>query len=119
MARRIKQPDFELIESDVVPVGDVITISGLRADFPRNFVGVQFFADAAGLIPATPGAGTVVVTIETINTEGVFEAITGDTITATAVTTINWDANSSKVKLTPAGITVATHYKAVWTGNRN
>ncbi len=119
MGRRIKQPDFELVESDVVTVGTTITVPGLRADFPHCFLGVQFFSDAAGKVPAVPGAGTVVVTVETINSEGIFEAVPDNTIDATAPHTVSWDANSAKVKLVPAGITTATHWKAVWTANRS
>jgi len=117
-ARRIKQPDFELVESDAVTVATTIDLIGLRADFPHCFVGVQFFADAAGATPATPGAGTAVVTLETINSEGIFEAPPSNTIDATAPHTVNWDANTSKVKVVPSGITTATHWKAVWTANR-
>ena len=114
-----KNKDFKLIESVVVEVGDTIDITGLAADYPHNFLGVQFFSDAAGLVPATPGAGTGTITIETINNENVFEAIPDSVIDATLPTTVSWDANTKSFRVVPAGITTATHWKAVWTGNRN
>lgn len=118
IARRIQQPDFELVESAVVTVATTIEIAGLRCDFPHCFVGVQFFDSADGDTPATPGAGTITVTAETINSEGVFEAVPDNVITAAARHTVTYDANATKVKLVPNGVTTATHYKAVWTGNR-
>lgn len=118
IAKRHKNKDFTLVESEVVAVADTIDLTGLAADYPHNFLGVQFFADAAGETPVTPGAGTAVVTVETINNENVFEAIPDSTIDATAPTTVSWDANSKSVKIVPTGITTATHWKAVWTGNR-
>ena len=111
------QPDFELRESAIVAVGVTINLP-ISDEFPHNFVGVQFFADAAGLTPATPGAGTVAITVETVNSLGVFEAIPDSTITGATPTTVSWDANTRQVKAVPAGITTATHYKLVWTGNR-
>lgn len=119
IARRVKQPDFELIESDVVTVATTIVLAGLRADFPHCFVGVQFFDSEDGDTPATPGAGTAVVTVETVNSEGVSEAIPDNVIDATARHTVTYDANTKQITVTPAGITTATHWKAVWTGNRN
>ena len=111
------QPDFELKESAIVAVGVTINLP-ISDEFPHNFVGVQFFADAAGLIPATPGAGTVTIMVETLNTL-LFEAPPDSVITAATPTTVSWDANTRQVKAIPAGITVATHYKLVWTGNRS
>ncbi len=115
---RRKNKDFALVESVVVAVADTIDLTGLDSDFPHNFLGVQFFSDAAGLVPVTPGAGSGVVTVETINNENVFESIPDSTIDATAPSTVSWDANSKSVRIVPAGITTATHWKAVWTGNR-
>lgn len=112
------EPDFELIESGIVTVGTTINLP-TREDFPHNFVGVQFFADAAGLTPVTPGAGTVTITVETVNSLSVFEAPPDNVIDATTPTTVTWDANTRQVKAVPAGITTATHYKLVWTGNRS
>lgn len=119
MAKRIEAFGFELNESDVVTVGTTITIAGIKAILPHNFVGAQFFSDAAGLVPVVPGAGTVAVTVETINSEGVFEAVPDNSIDATVPHTVSWDANTSRVRLVPAGVTTATHWKAVWTGNRS
>lgn len=114
----LTQPDFELRESSIVTVGTTINLP-IKDEFPHNFVGVQFFADAAGLTPATPGAGTVTITVETVNGLSVFEAVPSNVIDGTAITTVSWDANTRQVKAVPAGITTATHYKLVWTGNRS
>lgn len=114
----IAQPSFELRESSIVAVAATINLP-IKDDFAHNFVGVQFFADAAGLTPVTPGAGTVTITVETINNLSVFEAPPDNVIDATAPVTVTWDANTRQVKAVPTGITTATHYKLVWTGNRS
>lgn len=118
MPRSVKRKDFHLEESSVVTVGTTIDLINLRTDLAHCFVGIQFFADAAGTIPAVPGAGTVTVTIETINNENVFESVPDNVITASAGHTVTYDANTLSVKLVPAGITTATHMKAVWTAHR-
>ena len=51
--------------------------------------------------------------------EGVFEAPSGNTITAATPTVVPFDGNLSSVRLVPTGITVATHWRATWTGNLN
>ena len=110
---------YRRIESDVEVVADTIIINGLTEEALHNFVGVRFFSDAGGTTPATPGAGTVAVAIETVNNEDVFEPPLPDTgaIDATAPEVVRWDANTKRVQLIPTGITTATHWKAVWTGN--
>lgn len=110
---------FTKSESDVFAVGDTITLGGIETANPHCFAGVQFFADASGAMPVTPGAGTVAITVETINNEGIFEAITDPAITATSPTTVDWAANTTRVRATPSGVTVATHYKLVVTTNRS
>lgn len=116
---RQESPGFNSYTSDVVVVADTINIEGLQASYPHCFVGVQFFADAAGAASATPGAGTVAVTVETLNSVGIFEAVPDNTIDATAPHTVSWDANTTKVRLTPTGLTTATHWRAVVTINKN
>ncbi len=108
---------YRKVESDVEAVADTIIITGVPPEAVHGFVGVQFFDSAAGDTPATPGAGTVTVTVETVNSEGVFEAAPDNVIDATARHTVTYDANTLRVQLVPAGLTVATHWKAVWTGN--
>lgn len=116
---RVKKGDMRVFESDVEAVADTIILDGLTEEMPHCFIGVQFFSDAGGTTPATPGAGTVAVTVETLNNEPVFEAVPDSPIDATAPTTLSWAANTKRVRLVPTGITTATHWKAVWTGNRS
>ena len=117
MTRKIEHPNFTLLESDIVPVGDTITISAPDATQPHCFAGVRFFSDDTGT-PVVPSAGTVAITIETINTEPVFEAIPANVINADAPLTISWAANTKRVRATPAGIVGATHYKLTVTANQ-
>ena len=49
--------------------------------------------------------------------EGTFQAPAGNTITAATPIVVPFDGNLSSVRLVPTGITVATHWRAVWTGN--
>ena len=117
MARIIENLDFTLLESDVVTVGTTITLDNIDTIKPHVFAGLQFFADAQGTIPATPGAGTVTIDVKTLN-NGEFEAPPNPIIDATAQTTVDWGANTTEVRATPAGITVATHMKLVVTCNK-
>lgn len=118
VARRIEQPGFELIESAIVTVATTIDIDGLQANLPHCFVGAQFFDSIDGDTPTTPGAGSVEVTVKTVNNEPNYEEVPGNTIDATAPDTVSWAANSKAVKLVPTGITTATHWRAVVTQNR-
>ncbi len=118
-----RNPDFlkrglRKFVSDIEVVADTIIINGLDAETPHCFVGVQFFDDALGATPATPGAGSVLVTVEMVNNEGLFEAIPTNNIDATAPVTVTWDSNTLKVKLVPTGVTVANFWRAIWTGNK-
>ena len=118
-----RNPDFlkrglRRILSDIEVVADTIVINGLDAEAPHCFVGVQFFDDALGATPATPGAGSVLVTVETVNNEGLFEAVPSNSIDATAPVTVSYDANSLRVKFVPTGLTVANFWRAIWTGNK-
>lgn len=116
-ARVIENQTFTLIESEIVPVGDVIDLDKIDAVKAHCFVGAQFFADANGDAPATPGAGTVTIEILSINNDPVFESPPSDVIQAANPTTLDWAANTIRVKATPNGITVATHYRIVVTAN--
>lgn len=108
---------MKTIQSDVAAIGETITLDGLDVTLPHCFAGVQFFADANGNSPATPGAGTVTIAVRTVNTNPVFEAPPSPTIDATAPTTISWAGNTQAVRATPSGITTATHYRLVVTCN--
>lgn len=112
-ARIIENKQFTQIVSEIAAVGDVINLESIDAIKPHVFAGVQFFDSADGSNQATPGAGTVVLTIETVNTSPVLESPQNDTIDATAPVTCDWAANTQRVIATPTGITVATHYRLV------
>lgn len=116
-ANRVENKTFTLIESEIAAVGDAITLDGIDAVKPHVFAGVQFFADSAGAAAATPGAGTVTLTIETVNTTPVTESPQNSIIDATDIKTCDWAANTQRVIATPAGITVATHYRLIVTCN--
>ena len=109
--------DFTLITSDVTPVATPITLAQIAADKPHCFASVKFFADAGGTTPATPGAGTVDIEVQTVNNAD-FEDPPGNVIDATAIETVDWGANTKCVRATPAGITVATHYQLVVSCNK-
>lgn len=111
------KPGFQQLESVIVAVGDTIDMTGLRVDLAHCFVGVQFFADADGEATAVPGAGTVTVTVESINNPGLLEDVPDNVIGAPTPTTVSWAANTKAIRLVPSGITTATHYKAIFTGN--
>ena len=116
-ARVVENKTFTLIESIIVPIGDTIILDKIDAVKPHCFAGVQFFADAQGETQAVPGAGTVTVDVETINSTPIFEAVPSNVIQAATIATISWAANTQRVRAVPLGITVATHYRLVVTCN--
>ncbi len=109
--------DLRIVRSNIEIVANTIQLEAVSPTIPHTFISVQFFADAAGAAPATPGAGTVTVTVRTINSQ-VFEAIPDNVIDATAILTISVNANVEEILLVPAGLTVATHWRAVVSQNR-
>ena len=118
MPQVIEHGDLTLIYSDIATVSTTISLRNLSVDKPHCFLGVQFFADAEGTTPATPGAGTVTVLTQTINADPLFEAPIDNVIDATDPITVDWAGNSLGVQATPAGITVATHYRIVVSCNK-
>lgn len=115
--RRGPNKIFSLVESDVTSIGTTIILDDLDLTRPHCFAGVQFFLDAAGLMPAVPTAGSVVVTAQTINSQPVYETVPGGVITASDPTTATWSGNTKAVKAIPSGVDVATHYKLILTFN--
>ena len=111
---------------DVTSGDDVILTEGITAGFVISgythiFLGVRFFDAADGNI-VTPGAGTMTISIQTINTlalEAVWESPTTATITAATPTTIDWAANTTAVKVAQASVTTATHWRVAITANRS
>ena len=118
MARKLEQPEFTFLESDIVPVGDQIISDAPDATQPHCFAGVQFFDDAAGKVPAVPSSGTVTIAIETVNTQPIFEAVPANIIDVAAPLTVSWAANTKRVRATPDSIAGATHYRLVVTANK-
>ncbi len=104
---------------------DIILTEGVTAGFVISgfthiFLGVRFFDAADGAI-VTPGAGTMTISVQTINTlalEAVWESPTTNTIAAATPTTIDWAANTHAVKVAQASVTTATHWRVAITANR-
>ena len=84
---------------------------------PHCFVGVQFFDDDQGATPATPSAGTVTISVKTLNSTPVPQSPDPDVIMADAPEDISFDGNADRVKAQPAGIIGASFYKLVVTCN--
>jgi len=116
-ARRGSNTLMKVFESDIEVVANTIIITGLDTENAHCFAGVQFFTDSSGSTQAVPGAGTVLITIKTFNTDPVFESISAGTITGATPVTVSWQSNTLEVKATPSGLTTATHYKLVVTCN--
>ncbi len=105
------------IESPIAAIAAVITISGMDITRPHCFVGVRFFADSGGAAEAVPTAGTVTISVQTMNTSPRFELIPISVIQALTPETLSWAANTLQVRATPSDVTVATHYRIVVTCN--
>ena len=116
-ARRGTDKTYTHIVSGIVTVATIIDLGNIDATKTHCFVGAQFFADAEGLAQAIPDAGTVTISVETLNTTPVAEAIPDGVIDAIAPCTKSWAANTRRVVATPSGITIATHYRIVVTCN--
>lgn len=115
--RRAGHSGYVVLTSAIVTVATTITLDEIEPGKPHCFAGAQFFANAGGTTPATPGAGTIDVTIKTVNTDPVFETIPASVITAAVPTTVSWAANALAVKAVPSGVTTATHWRIVVTCN--
>lgn len=116
-ARRGTDKLFSLHESAVTSTGLPITLTDIDVGRPHCFAGVQFFSDAAGTVEATPTAGSLSITIQTLNTLPKFESPPDPNIIAASPTTVNWSANTKVVTITPTGIVGALFYKLVVTCN--
>ena len=116
-ARRGANTSITFVESAVVAVGTINTLSQLDITRLHCFAGVQFFNDAEGIILANPSEGTVLIEIRTVNTTPVFESVPDNLILAATPTTVTWAANTQAIRATPAGVIGATHYKLIVTLN--
>lgn len=99
--------------SAVTAVGSPVTLTldEVATNRAHCFVACRFFSDSGGETQVTPSAGSVAITIETDNNEGIFEAPSDNSITANDPKTKSWSANTKRVRATPSGITGATHYE--------
>lgn len=100
--------------------GEVANVVDVDIEIPADphvFVGVDFFSDAGLQTNVTPTAGTVVITVQTYNSD-TYVGITSGTIDATAAEIKSFAGNARVVRATPAGIVGATHYKVTVTANR-
>lgn len=107
---------FAVVQSDKEVIADTIVLEGLSGDKPHTFIGAKFF-DGGG-DPVVPSAGTVTITVETIN-NGQWEAIPDNTIDATSPTTVSVGANLTRVRAVPTGLAGAVTWRLVATQNRS
>lgn len=116
-ARRGPNQILAVFYSSVTAIGDVIILGGIDNIKPHCFVGVQFFGDSDGATEAIPTMGTVDIKIQSLNNAPRYEDPPLPQISAADPSTITWAANTMKVKATPTGIDIATHYRLVVTCN--
>lgn len=122
MGRQQNEQDFDIVRSPITAVADPVS---LRADarLTHCFIGFEFFTSAAGTTSVEPTAGTMAVEVETVNSPGRLEAITGSplNLATTGRATLNFAANASRVVVTPATVSGngATHYRAILTANKS
>lgn len=81
---------------------DIIEVTGLPADFPHNFLSVQFY-DASG-DQIVPTAGTILLEIETVSGSPNFELMVDGVVDATNPATLTWAANTHSLRATPTGL---------------
>lgn len=115
------RPDYLMkVESAEAVLGDTITLDlsalGDFTNLTHVFLGVQLL-DISG-DPIEDSAGSLAITIKTINTEW-YEAPPTATIDATALATISWAGNTTAIKVVPTGLTDTVTWKVVATANRN
>ncbi len=118
-ARRGANKTYSVLQSDITPIDDIIDLGDIVVGLPHCFGGVQFFIDDTGTTEALPTTGTVTLTAQTLNTAPRFDEPQANIIIAAEPHTISWEANTIRVKATPLGVDVATHYRLVVTCNEN
>ena len=108
-----------LVTSDLAQVATAdsieLEISSI-ANYPHCFLSVHLL-DGAGS-PTTASAGTFTVTIRLL-TGQVFEApCSGNTVDATALTSVSFGANVVAVRVTQSGVVGPTQWRIVLAGNQ-
>lgn len=97
-------------------VADTIDMIDMDPSFPHCFLSVQI-VDVSG-DPVLAGAGTFAVSVYTSNNNQP-ESPAVAVIDGTAPVTIDWSANTTRVKVVPTGITTAVSYRVVLTCNKS
>jgi hypothetical protein len=103
--------------SVVTAVGSVATITNMNPSLLNSFVGIIWYSEPTGVTKAVPTAGTAGIEFLEVATDQFTPAL-GDPIDATILTdTVDIHANYTQVRITPTGVTGATHYRVVVTAN--
>lgn len=104
--------------SAIVPVGETVTLAlPLHlSEYPRTFCGAEYFSDVDGT-PTAATAGTAEVEAYSLTSPQVPETLAASTLDATAPGSVSWAVNTTKVVVTPTGITGATHWRINLTFN--
>lgn len=106
-------------KSSIVTVDTTIELE--IPDFRRThcFAGIECFNDANGDTAATPTAGSVKVEATSWVNPQALEEASGSPISVVIAEReqVSLAANPTLVKATPTGITGATHYRLLFTGN--
>ena len=84
--------------------------------FPHVFIGIELLAADNGA-QSTASAGTFTIHVQTYNSK-FWEPIPSNTITAATQVTRSWSGNTYAIRVSPASLDVATHWRIVVTGNR-
>jgi hypothetical protein len=99
------------------PIAEVLSINTNLVRYPHVFIGFSYFSDAALTIPATPGAGSIVVVGVVAGAQDYSPFIDSPIDCTDLSDSANRAAPLLNVRATPTGITVATHYKMTLVGN--
>lgn len=109
---------YRSYQSDVVAVDTALTIDFIDPALPHNFVGFQFFSDAAGTTPVTPSSGTVDIGVGTINSYPEQDSVTAQQVDlADGDFTVSWAANTVNITATPDSVVGASYWKMKVTCN--
>jgi len=99
-------------------VASVVDVRIGNASDTHCFIGVNFYSDAALKIPVAATAGTIDLTVRTVNSS-TFQALDDGTINAATPELKSFSANPSLVRATPTGILTAAFYEIIVTTNRS
>lgn len=116
MAQR-SNSQHKLYDSTIETVATTITDASLLDDLETHYIGMRYYADDAGAVTATPGAGTVAIQVLDEATNQ-WTAVTGSPVDATDVTDkVTHTGNITGVRAIPTGVTTATHMQLFSSSN--